>query len=348
MLVLIFSLDYEVYGNGEGDFEKLILEPTNQLLLLFNKYGAKLTIMAEVAEILTLNKYEKFKPVVKSINNQLKLALSKGHDVQLHIHPQWFNAKYKKGKWILDHNEYSLAHLSKEKISRYIKIGKDYLVKIGKEVRDNYECVAFRAGSWLMQPSKNIVESLEEAGFLYDTSVFKWGRKETKLSSLDYTTAYSNLFHWRIDPLDINKRANREGLYEIPIFSRKVFITSMLSSKRLELIKKSKAHSFFENKEMNIAGTSFINKLRCRIGQLRFFYSKKFDFCRMTFKELKAYIDFVIKKCSDSHNLIPVVLIGHSKEFVNDGTLDRFFEYINSQYKNNFIYATFAELKTSI
>ena len=345
MLGLIFSLDYEVYGKGEGDFEKLILEPTEQLLLLFNRYGAKLSIMAEVAEILALNRHEKFEYIGKKIESQLKRALSEGHDVQLHLHPQWFKGKYDIGKWILNYDEYSLAHLPKEKILKYIKIGKDYLESIGKEIKSDYECIAFRAGNWLMQPSKNIVESLEEAGFLYDTSVFKWGRMQVNFGlhkfSLDYTKAYSHLLPWKMDPLDINKRANRDGLSEIPIFTRKVFITSMLTPKRIALLKESE-----KPEEKISADGTLTDKIRRKISKFKLFYPKKFDFCRMTFKELKSYIDYAIKKCADSQDLIPVVSIGHSKDFLNDDAIDRFFEYISSQYENRFLYTTFADLKS--
>ena len=52
MVGLVFSLDYEIYGTGVGDFRTLMLEPTDRLLSLFNEFDAKLTIMADVAEIL--------------------------------------------------------------------------------------------------------------------------------------------------------------------------------------------------------------------------------------------------------------------------------------------------------
>ena len=52
MLRIIFTLDYEIHGNGDGSPLALMVEPTNRLFNLFDEYGAKLTIMADVAEIL--------------------------------------------------------------------------------------------------------------------------------------------------------------------------------------------------------------------------------------------------------------------------------------------------------
>ena len=49
---VIFTLDYEIHGNGRGSPRKLMLEPTERMLALFDRYGARLTVMADVAEIL--------------------------------------------------------------------------------------------------------------------------------------------------------------------------------------------------------------------------------------------------------------------------------------------------------
>ena len=52
MLSVIHTLDYEIHGNGDGCSHALMVEPTARLLDLFDQFGAKLTIMADVAEIL--------------------------------------------------------------------------------------------------------------------------------------------------------------------------------------------------------------------------------------------------------------------------------------------------------
>src|SRR5215472_13784091 len=54
---VIFTLDYEIHGNGEGCSYELMVEPTGRLLRLFGKHNAKLTIMADVAEILKFKEY---------------------------------------------------------------------------------------------------------------------------------------------------------------------------------------------------------------------------------------------------------------------------------------------------
>ena len=58
MLNVIFTLDYEIHGNGEGCPHELMVEPTRRLMDLFDEHGAKLTIMADVAEILKFKEYK--------------------------------------------------------------------------------------------------------------------------------------------------------------------------------------------------------------------------------------------------------------------------------------------------
>ena len=59
MFNLIISLDYEIFGNGAGDVIRDIIEPTNRILDICNRNGAKLTIMFEVAEYWAFKKYDK-------------------------------------------------------------------------------------------------------------------------------------------------------------------------------------------------------------------------------------------------------------------------------------------------
>lgn len=54
---LYFTLDYEIHGNGDGNPYELMVEPTYRLMNLLEKYGQKLTIMADVAEILCFKRY---------------------------------------------------------------------------------------------------------------------------------------------------------------------------------------------------------------------------------------------------------------------------------------------------
>lgn len=336
---LIFTLDYEVYGTGAGEPRSLMLEPTSQLLALFNEYGVKLTIMAEVAEILAFKRQDGFQRIAAAIEKQLRATLAEGHDVQLHLHPAWFNARHDGQSWQLDFSEYSLVSLPKQRIDRYIKLGRDYIEDLARPIRPGYRCIAFRAGNWLMQPSGNVVAALEGNDFVYDTSVFKYGRRSVGPYVLDYRRAWSNLLSWVVDPNDINRPAERSGLREIPILSRKVFITSMVTLRRLRMQRRLVRHA---RRNGDADYPEFLGTGR-RLGKLRLFYPKKFDFCRLSFREMKRFLRYAVKRHGGEGKIVPVVAIGHSTEFSDDGNLRRFLEYLTRARSDEVLSTTFSD-----
>ena len=50
MIKCIFTLDYEIYGNGTGALKELVYEPTERLMQVFDKWGARFVNYVEVAE----------------------------------------------------------------------------------------------------------------------------------------------------------------------------------------------------------------------------------------------------------------------------------------------------------
>lgn len=106
MKTLLFTLDYELYGNGSGDVFKHIIEPTDKILGIVEKYNAKLTIFFEVIEYWKLkeewesgNRMGYDRNPIEAMERQLKRAFEYGHDIQLHLHPQWVDAFWTENGW---------------------------------------------------------------------------------------------------------------------------------------------------------------------------------------------------------------------------------------------------------
>jgi hypothetical protein len=51
MIEVIFTLDYEIWGNGEGSLWNLVHEPAEKLSALFRDYHARLVMFIEAAEL---------------------------------------------------------------------------------------------------------------------------------------------------------------------------------------------------------------------------------------------------------------------------------------------------------
>ena len=124
-------LDHEIHGNGDGCPHELMVEPTRRLMDQFDRHGAKLTIMADVAAILKFKEYQEQTGRddfhYDAIAEQLRDAVRRGHDVQLHLHASYFNAKHEGGRWLQDWSEYNFAGLPFERRNALVRIGKKYL-----------------------------------------------------------------------------------------------------------------------------------------------------------------------------------------------------------------------------
>ena len=84
-----------------------------------------------------------------------------GHDIQLHIHPQWTGAQYQDGRWNLS-GDWSILNYTAEEARGLIARGKECLENLLRPVEANYVCVSFRSGSWCIAPSPFMLSVLAD------------------------------------------------------------------------------------------------------------------------------------------------------------------------------------------
>src|SRR6202166_2002089 len=105
MIDFIFTLDYEIYGNGTGSLTELVYEPAERLRRLFDKWNARFVAFVEVAEFEKIAQY-RTDSAINLVREQIFDLHREGHEIALHLHPQWSNARYAQGAWHLDAVEY--------------------------------------------------------------------------------------------------------------------------------------------------------------------------------------------------------------------------------------------------
>ncbi|MEY2539399.1 MAG: hypothetical protein QOG67_3139 [Verrucomicrobiota bacterium] len=340
MLNVLFTLDYEIHGNGDGSPYDLMVEPTARMLDLFDAYGAKLTIMADVAEILKFREYRdqfgRDDYHYEAIVAQLQDAIRRGHDVQLHLHCSYFNARFENGKWQQDWTEYNFAGLSEERINEVLGIGKSFLEEQLRPVDPGYRCYAFRAANWAVSPSRNVVRALIRNGFEIDTSVFKYGKRKG-IVTFDYSSAPSSMAPWLVDEDDICRHDDDGELLEVPIYSERRWIGAFLSRNRIYRARLSRKHRFGER-----AGPRVNNGSRLSTA-LKLMFRKhawKADFNQCSGWQLVRGLQRAeALHCSGSDGLF--VLIGHSKLFTqyNESTLRPFLANVR-KFPQRFNFAT--------
>src|ERR1039458_10354222 len=104
---LILSVDYEIFGNGTGDVRQHVIQPTARMAGACQRQGLPLTVFFEAEEYVAFDKFSReltralgYDPA-SLIRDQIRSLVQVGHDVQLHLHPEWHGADFRDGKWIL-------------------------------------------------------------------------------------------------------------------------------------------------------------------------------------------------------------------------------------------------------
>lgn len=327
MIEVLFTIDYEMYGNGRGNLKDLVYEPTRLLLDLFNKNGDKLVVFAEVAELKKIAEFGS-DPYIGKVEQQIRRLYEQGHEIGLHLHPQWCRALIKDGRWELDYSEYNLCRLKQERISEIIQQAIHYLRSVLDD--SEYTPFSFRAGNWLFQPTEAAARSLVEQGLKVDSSVFKGGRQHKY--GLDYRRSLENGYWWYFKE-EVSVADQAGIMLEIPIYTRMVPFWKMITGKRLGLQKKS---------DSSRPKPMFVDRAYRLMDRARLLQPLKFDFCRMTLAELTRMIDQVIEADRKTPSLFkPVVAIGHSKDLADMQTIESFMGYLQ---RNNVKISTFKEV----
>jgi hypothetical protein len=316
MIECIFTIDYEIYGNGEGSLRDLVYEPAEKLRELFLKWDTRFVNFVEVAEMEMIER-EGSDSAIELVKNQIKDFHREGFELGLHLHPQWYNGCFENGRWLLDYNEYNLCTLPRERIEQIVDRSITYFRNVLRQAE--FTPISFRAGNWLFQPTQIASEVLAKRGLRVDSSVFKGGLQHRH--KLDYRKALENGYYWKFKShVDIPDES--EGIMlELPIYSQMVPSWKMLNAKRVGLQRKCSS--------TNQTGK---DKLYRILDLLRLRHPLKFDFCRMTINELTYMLDTVIQEDKEvPGSFKPLVAIGHTKDLIDFDTVEHLLSYLREK-----------------
>jgi hypothetical protein len=173
-IYLALTHDWELRGDGSGDIEKIQFAPLRRLLEIYAKWGVRTTILPDVMQQLAFRRNENdhpdLKPPADSWDQHLRDALLQRHDIQLHLHPQWLNAKYQEERW-LPNGDWSILNYERDAAYAMLARGKQYLETLLRPIDSSYRCLAFRAGALAAAPSEHLFESLAGLGIELDVSI---------------------------------------------------------------------------------------------------------------------------------------------------------------------------------
>ncbi len=304
MINIIITVDYEIFGNGRGDVRRHIINPMNNLLNIAKRYSVPLTIMFEVYEYLAYEKFEEeFKKKLRysparEIKSQIISAYDEGHDVQLHIHPQFVDMEYKNGNFILKYPTFSIGDFQQRKIYEILRRGKDIIREM-----INIDPVVIRLSNMPWdEPPENTLKPMVDLHFKAHSLALSENSKNTHCG------------FWK---------TNNTNIFEIPIYTIPVSFWEYFTIRRLFIMGYLYAHDLSNIKRRSNFQPKNMNHKR---------YLAKWDFSKLNAQQMIHFLDLALKKYNYKDLEIPLVMIGHTKDFFNKRNFGMFLETVEKKY----------------
>lgn len=323
---LVITFDYELYGDGSGNVFDQMITPTNKILEICDKEKIKTTIFFEVLEYIKLKEqwtlgnsmgYQR-NPII-AIEKQLQDAALKGHDIQLHIHPQWQQAIYESNTWKVDFDNWRLGDFNigtSYSIENLIRDCKNTLESIIHQVVPSYKCTSLRAGGYNVLPSKSVYDAMVKLDLKVDSSVYPGGYESGNLSRYDYREASLNKDFWEVLPENFSKETQNSKVLEIPVFAlpQRRFLKFNIQRVLSALQNRNSAVRALKSKTHN---TTLTDKLSYIIKREAFTW----DFCLFNYGLHKKFFIYIEKYLKSYRNNF--VIIGHPKSFTKSSSFEK-------------------------
>lgn len=219
MIKLCFTFDYELFfGENNSSYKEVLFDYTYNLIDSLERMGITATFFADVCSIPIAKKYNQ-NDYVEGFKKQICYMVEHGQDVQLHLHPHWFNATMIGKKWKFVDKGYRLHdYLESGFAKEIVDEGIAFLNNTLQPVKRDYVCNAFRAGGFSLQPHNEIVGLLYDKGICVDSSIAPYLYTEDSVQCYDYRHKIKCM-NWHISEQAQWWEDCHDGknVYEIPV-----------------------------------------------------------------------------------------------------------------------------------
>jgi hypothetical protein len=324
-----------------------------RLLEIYERFGVRGTFMAEVMQQLKFRERQSDYPELGTLADKWDEAITgafrRGHDVQLHIHPQWSSAEYSDGQWRLS-GDWSLPKYQPAEAEKMIAAGKAYLERLLTPIDPKYKCVAFRSGSSVIAPSQFMLKLLADIGIVFDISIVGGLRVNTRNLVFDYTACEEDLLPFYPEMSDARRVSNKkEPIVCVPIFSfrgSRRSVVRQLAGKAVNRLRpgEKSAASYSKDQWAEIGRTSPVARIYDKaIHPTLFGKHLTADIGRLDYNLLCEMMASIRAKArSTGLAKIPVVLTNHSKDMTDFEGFERFLSELAGQKDIRFL--TLADL----
>lgn len=337
--------DWELSGNGSGDIRQLQFEPMRRLVSIYNRLGIRGSFNAEVMQQITFRQYQdqhkQLKLLADEWDETVRETFRQGHDIQLHVHPQWRNAEYHDGRWKLT-ADWSILNYSREEALQMLQRGKEYLENLLEDINPDYRCVSFRSGAWCIAPSPHMLELLVELGIVFDMSIVAGVKYDTRNIKLDYTGCEEDFLPYYPVMTDARRVSDKvEPIVCVPTncfyASRRQVLQHHLDKAVGKIRSKIAGPTTVSNNGRSVEAygeewaqiDGSLTKRIYRKGVVPYLKGKHTisDLAQLDYPLMMEMLDSIRKRSRASGLAdVPVVLENHTKDLQNFSDLERFLE----------------------
>jgi hypothetical protein len=233
----LMTFDYEIFLNNSGTLDSCILRPVDKLIDYSIKNGAVGTYFIDVLYYMRLAENKETTQEARLLKDQLQRLIQAGNRVELHLHPQWLDAKRNGNAWEFPTLRYYRLHeLPGQKITDLFVSGVELLESVAREVDSNYKVKAFRAGGWCIQPFEKLKEGFIKSGIVIDSTVMSGLRQSGDTHNYDFLSAPDLPVYRFTDDPTVGKD---NGLFfEVPITSFRRSVANKIAGKVIKYLHK--------------------------------------------------------------------------------------------------------------
>ncbi|MEW6263559.1 MAG: asparagine synthase (glutamine-hydrolyzing) [Thermodesulfobacteriota bacterium] len=190
-LEVVITVDYETFDTNDFvldkqyriDWDRDLIDPTEQLARLLEKHGAILTVLWDTVEYFWLVDHGYGAEAAK-IDGQLQDLIRRGHDVQLHLHPAWTSVRRENGYWVWSNPGLTAPSMNPDDFEALVQRSVAAMEDLFKPIRPDYAVRGFRGRSYEVEPFGVIAGTLVKYGLRADSSYHGNGPLAVKIPKL--------------------------------------------------------------------------------------------------------------------------------------------------------------------
>ena len=319
---------------------------------LYERFGFRCSFNVEVLQQLKHLEWSEGHPELRDIAREweelVREMWQRGHDVELHVHIQWVDARYDTTDgWELG-SDWNLSSYEPEVARDVLTRCRDYLVSVLRPIDPDYAPVAYRGGAWALTPSPYALQLLSDLGIVFDMTVVRGVYYDTPGIRLDYRGAEEGLFPFYPEMGNANLVSKQvEPIVCVPTFTG--FVEQAIYEDRERLSANDPGRyrrEFLSPSATPLAGARTRSKgsafaLATPAGptvvspaQKQFFHGthpdlRIFDLSTLCFRESQCLVTGLKRRAARVRSPQPVILENHSKDLGDLAPIELFCQMIS-------------------